>query len=176
MQNEPLSRADSDLMVELCQYYAQLLYARRNKMGFDRRFETLPPLKDGVIPAGTVLTDGVVRNYARAAIALEDCGFAKRDKDNWEVYTLLVDSDRFVLDDIAILSKLTYSQLGTALSAMFRIYAEFEVLGPPKSLQNIFGLLLSAGLTEMRHGYLEWSQKALALVYSRKLAGLPYPE
>lgn len=43
MQNEPLSRADSDLMVELCQYYAQLLYARRNKMGFDRRFETLPP-------------------------------------------------------------------------------------------------------------------------------------
>ena len=145
-------------------------------MDFDRRFEALPPLKNGVVPAGTVLTDGVVRNYAHAATALVDCGFAKQDKDKWARYTLLVDSDRFVLNDPAILSKLTYAQLGTALSAMFRIYDEFEVLGPPRSLQNIFDLLLAAGFTEMRHGYLEWSQKAFTLVYSRKMAGLSYPE
>lgn len=176
MKHDPLSPADCGLMVGLCRYYAQLLYPLSNKLDFDRRSETLLPLNNGVVPAGTVLTDGVVRNYASAASALVNCGFAKRDKDKWELYTLLVDSDRFVLDDPSMLSKLTYAQLGPALSAMFRIYDEFEVLGPPRSLQNIFDLLLEAGVTEMRHGHLEWSEKAIAAVYPRKMAGLPNPE
>jgi len=176
MKHDPLSPADRGLLVGLCRYYAQLLYPLSNKLDFDRRSETLAPLQNGVVPAGSVLSDGGVDSYARATDALKVCGFAKQDADGPENCALLMDSDQFALDDPAQVATLKDLDLGRALSAMFRIYDDFEILGPPQSLRRIFNLLAAAGFTEVRLGHLEWSERAIAALYPRKVAGLPYPE
>jgi len=176
MESENWSRADCDLMVAMCQYHAQLLYSRSNTINVGQKDKPLAPLVNGVVPAGTILCDSFACPYELAIGALIACGFAQQNNDSFDCSTLLVSSDRFAIDHPVTSQHLKPSHLGDALSAMFLIYDDFEVLGPPDTLRRIFDLFLATGLTEMRHGYLEWSDKANAVAFPRKLAGMPYPE
>lgn len=175
MDQKTLSRADCDLMVGLCQYYAQILYERRHKLDPEKSSKPFTPLVGNVVPAGTKLHDGVVKVYRRAAFHLVMCGFAEEIDLNGGQYTLLMASDQFTLAHPVTSQSPSFSDLGGMLRSMFDIHDDYEILGPPASLRRIFDLLLAAGFTEMRHGHLEWSEKACTIDCSRPLSVVKNP-
>lgn len=164
---------DCDLLSLFGQYFAQLLYAQRSVLELEDPHAFAGDEAETVLPSGTVLIDGTVKLYVRAAGLLVTCGFARQDQDK---YVLLCASDRFGLDCPLTLHGPAQEKLGGALLLLCQIYEEYEKLGPPDILKGIFAALLVGGYTEKRFGHLEWSEKALEIVYPRRLAGKPFPE
>lgn len=158
------SQPERDLLVALCRYSAQVLYAARN--GLDSRAASLPQVKvpqSGVIPARTVLLDGAVKAYRHAAGTLRQCGFVTEQGHLSGRYILDVSSDQFALiagPDFQ-LQRAAYPT--DAFLDIFDIYEPNERLGHPDTLRRIFDLFLETGLTEERFGFIAWSQRALDL-------------
>tara|TARA_R100000935_G_C2769972_1_gene137253 strand:+ start:155 stop:790 length:636 start_codon:yes stop_codon:yes gene_type:complete len=163
------SQAENDLLVELCRYYAQVLYAVRD--GLDSLIPNLPKVKlplSGNIPAQSVLLDGVVKPYRYAAGTLLQCGFATEQEHLSGKYVLNVSSDNFVLRAGPGLDLQFGSYPASAFLVVFSIYELNGYLGHPDTLRRVFSLFLQAGLTEARFGYVEWSQRALDLANRRR--------
>lgn len=172
---ETWTDAECRLMVQLCRYSAEVLYAVRNGFDLDKRYEvvTLPP--NGVVPSGAVLLHGYLRAYQAARATLLTCGFAVRSKEHPDACNLLSSSADFELNREPNLQLTNFSHLGRALLAIFRIYHQNGRLGHPETLLRIFDLLLEAGFTEKRLGFLEWSTKALDLAYPNRMADCLIP-
>ena len=88
---------------------------------------------------------------------------------------LLTSSAQFELSVEPNLPATNFSHLGWALLAIFKVYRQNRRLGNPETLKRIFDLLPTAGFTEERMGYLEWSTKALDLAYPRRMTDWPIP-
>jgi len=164
------------LMTQLCRYCAQVLYAVRNGFDFDERYAVVKLPPDGVVPSGAMLLDGHLRAYGAASATLITCGFAMRSKEDFEACKLLTSSANFELDKEPNLPLTNFPHLGRALLAIFRIYRQNARLGHPETLMRIFDLLLEAGFTEKRLGFLEWSTKALNLAYPRRMGDCLGPD
>lgn len=172
MQTETKRLAENELLAELCLYYLRFLCARRHKLDLD----AFTPIFDSTILAGRRFTDGIVKVYRRAADVLVEAGFANEDGFRSGIYTLLTDSDGFVLDASQTVEKDGVLDLHAALFPIFLIFEDMKVLGPPDTLARIIDLIDKAGLTEMRHGHLEWTVDALARITPRLVSGQTYPE
>lgn len=171
---ETWTEPECGLMVQLCQYHAQVLYAVRNRFDFDERYAVVKLPPDGVVPCGAVLLDGYLRAYRAASGILITCGFAVELEAYSDACKLLTSSANFELSREPNLPLTNTSHLERALLATFRIYRQNGRLGHPKTLKQIFELLLEAGFTEKRFGFLEWSTKAVGMAYSHPMGG-PIP-
>lgn len=165
---DQMYQSDYDLIAAVCQYHAQLLNRLQGGLGNNGTADFAIPRVDQIVPSGTVLQDGTVDVYMRATGALTACGFAKRHAPTDDQIVLLYDSDQFTPEKVV--RPQTHASLGHALTAVFLIHADMEKLGPPDTLGRIYDLLFAAGVTEIRFGHLEWSQKANEIVYPRSLA------
>ncbi len=172
---ETWTQPESDLMVQLCRYHAQVLYAVRNKVDFEKRYAEVKLPPNGFVPIGAVLLDGHLRAYQMASGTLITCGFAVQSEVHSDACKLLTSSAQFELSKEPNLPLSNFSHLGRALLALFKIYRQNGRLGHPETLRLIFELLLAAGFTEERLGYLEWSTKALDLAYPRRMTDWPIP-
>jgi hypothetical protein len=161
------SQAERALLVEICRYFAQVLYACRNSFDSldpEYRIIKLPPC--GCVPAQTVLLDGAVEILRCAASTLVECGFATQAGPLSERYTLGVSSDEFAFDATSD-AHLAFYRASWDILDIFRIYEQSAWLGHPATLKRIFGLFQQAGITEERFGHIEWSQQAVDLARER---------
>ena len=172
---ENWTQPECDLMVQICRYHSQVLYSVRNGFDFDKRFAEVKLPPDGLVPNGAVLLDGHLRAYQSASDTLITCGFAVQSELHSDACKLLTSSAQFELSKKPNLPLTSFSHLGRALLAIFRIYRQNGRLGHPGTLRRVLGLLPAAGFTEERLGYLEWSSKALDLAYPRRLTDWPIP-
>ncbi len=160
---------ECDLMVQICRYHAQVLYSVRNRFDLDELYAVVKLPPDGVVPSGAVLLDGHLRAYQTASGTLITCGLAIKPEASTHACKLLTSSDNFELSREPNLPLTNLPHLEQALLAIFRIYRQNGRLGHPKTLGQIFELLLESGFTEKRLGFLEWSTRALDMAYPRRM-------
>ncbi|KIC35562.1 hypothetical protein [Leisingera sp. ANG-M7] len=174
IEREIWSRAECDLMVELCKYHAQALFAFTTN--FDVEHLSIDPqtLADGTVPAGTILVDHALTAYELAMGALLTCGFAVKVQEPYFACKLILSSDKFELQTSPLLPLCNQSHLGNAFSAVFKMYHKNEKLGHPGTLQGLFQRFSAAGVVEEQYGYLEWSDKAYHLARRPKPDGSPW--
>ena len=172
---ETWTKPECDLMVQLCRYHAQVLYAVRNGFDLNELYEEVRLSSDGFVPFGVVLLDAHLRGYQMASGTLITCGFAVQSEVHSDACKLLTSSAQFELSREPNLPLGNFSHLGQAFLAIFRIYSQNGKLGHPETLERIFELLMPAGFTEERYGYVEWSEKALELAYPRRMGDMPIP-
>ena len=170
MEREKWSPSECSLMVEICRYFAQVLFrcASSEQGGASG---ALP--SNGVIPSGTIFFDLGSRPFRAAAADLRERGFAsEKDERNWSC-KLLVSSDQFQIPHPPILSFSNFSHFGSAFRTIFKTYEQNEKLGHPDTLKRIFELLPEAGLIEDRYGYDDWTDKALDFAHPPRWSRFP---
>lgn len=174
MNREVWNRAECDLMVELCRYHAQTLFAYSTNFDPQDLSRNPQALTDGFVAAGTILSNQAITAFEMAMSALLECGFATSVEYPYFSCKLLVSSDEFELQTPPELPFSNQSSLGNAFSAMFKAYNHYGRLGHPETLKCVFGLLPAAGFLEERSGAAEWSAKAYSLARRPQPSELPW--
>ena len=173
MKRETWTKAERELMVELCRYHSQTLLASRNRFDIDGLLPTVALPADGIVHADTVLFDYALSAFERAASALLTCRFAVDPGLPYHACKLLVASNQFDISKDFAPPCGNYSHLGQSLAAMFLVYEQNGRLGHPSTMKRVFECLKSSELIEERFGFTDWTEKALDLAYPRRRSGIP---
>ncbi|MEP1535883.1 MAG: hypothetical protein ABJQ34_03665 [Paracoccaceae bacterium] len=173
MKREIWTKAERELMVELCRYHSQTLLASRNRFDTNDLLPKVVLPTDGIVMADTVLLNYAVSAYEAAAATLIECGFAIDPGCPSNACKLLVSSDQFEISEDFEPSLGTYPSLGHSLEAIFLVYKQNGQLGHPTTMKRVFECFEGSGLVEDRFGFKEWTEKALDLAHPRRHFGIP---